>query len=479
MKRAVFSALLVLLLLLPVVGWAGVHYVSPTGTATWADSTSISTPCSVSTANTNAQAGDVVYFLDGNYTSKLRPYNSGTANNRIYFRSLNLHGAVFDLGSSSDNSIYIATSYITVDGFKVIPPWNGSAGTGIKVSSDGDNCHIKNVLVEGNDDENIVGIVLNAGGSNMLVDNCEVKHTRVGIMCSSSTGFSGTISNNIIHDLDMGDSSGADGIRVIGGGDFTGLTIIANEIYAYGGDGIDTYGSDNVTVVENIVHDPDTSASPDNGIKLGGTGSEGNIAQRNIIYNIPATNSGSAITTNGLENGTITYNLIHDCYRGIFVSSTNNKVYNNTVASCTRGIQVGLDLTATITNNILDGSEYDLYVDSGSTVSGGHNCLKNDSSVRGSGAYNGTGDLFATDPLLTPTYHLSHNSPCIDAGVKLSIHDVNWRDLAGNTVRYGTAPDIGCYEANTDRTGWGVGRWGVSSWFIHKWILNRWTPYGG
>jgi|GEM_PF-4125578 len=86
---------------------------------------------------------------------------------------------------------------------------------------------------------------------------------------------------------------------------------------------------------------------------------------------------------------------------------------------------------------------------------------------------------FTSNPLLTSTYHLSRNSPCIDAGTKLSIHDSDWQDLAGNRQRYGTNPDIGCYERNTDfRAKWGGQHgWTSAPWGIGKWKKNRWTPY--
>ena len=71
-----------------------------------------------------------------------------------------------------------------------------------------------------------------------------------------------------------------------------------------------------------------------------------------------------------------------------------------------------------------------------------------------------------------PSFKLRHDSPCIDAGIKLPIHDENWRDLAGNRIRYGTAPDIGCYEYRT----WPRGAWGMLPWIggRHK---VQWTPY--
>ena len=44
------------------------HFVTPTGTDTWANSAVYTTPCSLSTAITNATAGDKVWILQGNYT---------------------------------------------------------------------------------------------------------------------------------------------------------------------------------------------------------------------------------------------------------------------------------------------------------------------------------------------------------------------------------------------------------------------------
>jgi len=80
---------------------------------------------------------------------------------------------------------------------------------------------------------------------------------------------------------------------------------------------------------------------------------------------------------------------------------------------------------------------------------------------------------FVADPRLLSNYHLAPNSPCIDAGVKLPIHNTSWRDLAGNRTRYGTAPDIGCYEAKT----WPLGAWGMLPWIGGRYKV-QWTPYG-
>lgn len=84
---------LIFFITFPENSHGAIHYVSPTGNATWAQSTSISTPCSVSTAFSKAMAGDTVYFRGGTYTigqssypnPTLYPANSGTKGNPITF----------------------------------------------------------------------------------------------------------------------------------------------------------------------------------------------------------------------------------------------------------------------------------------------------------------------------------------------------------------------------------------------------------
>jgi len=82
------------------------HYVSSTGSATWGESTNISTPCSLATANANADAGDLVYFRGGTYHiaaggRAFDPAHSGTSNtNRITFSGYGSEEVIFE-GSSA------------------------------------------------------------------------------------------------------------------------------------------------------------------------------------------------------------------------------------------------------------------------------------------------------------------------------------------------------------------------------------------
>jgi len=65
------------------------YYVSPTGTASWAECTDIAKPCSLDTANSNAVAGDIVFMRAGSYNQHIEPRNSGTSSNKITFQGYN------------------------------------------------------------------------------------------------------------------------------------------------------------------------------------------------------------------------------------------------------------------------------------------------------------------------------------------------------------------------------------------------------
>lgn len=79
--------------------FAGTHYVSATGSASWANSTDIGQPCSVTTAEANADDDDIVYFLDtgGEYDGEsLRPANSGSSGHPITFKNYTGDTPTFD-----------------------------------------------------------------------------------------------------------------------------------------------------------------------------------------------------------------------------------------------------------------------------------------------------------------------------------------------------------------------------------------------
>jgi len=114
--------------------FAATHYISPTGTATWPACTSSATPCSLSTANSNAVAGDTVYLKGGTYTltkaneAGIAPTHSGTAANKITYAAAPGETPIITQSPYAMTTYGIdlnADNYIVIDGitFKNIQTW--------------------------------------------------------------------------------------------------------------------------------------------------------------------------------------------------------------------------------------------------------------------------------------------------------------------------------------------------------------------
>ena len=127
---------------------AATHYVSPAGSATWANSTNISTPCAITTAFANAIAGDLVYFRGGNYyfpqsTNYETPpsgysiANSGTSGNPITFKAYTgeIPNFVGYRGWSGNEQVLMLSNNsrtnLTFDGFS-FEAFSGANGTGTR-----------------------------------------------------------------------------------------------------------------------------------------------------------------------------------------------------------------------------------------------------------------------------------------------------------------------------------------------------------
>ncbi len=128
MKRGLIFIVLVLFL----VGFvsAATYYVSPTGSASWSSCTNINTPCSLSTANSNAVAGDVVILKTGDYgEQQIIPTHSGTSGHVITFQRN--ADAICTFSNQYQPSVYLdSKSYIVIDGlyFGVDGSLNYAAG---------------------------------------------------------------------------------------------------------------------------------------------------------------------------------------------------------------------------------------------------------------------------------------------------------------------------------------------------------------
>ena len=115
---------IILFLLLAVSLFAQPYWVSNNGAAAWESAQSASplsgTSCaSLSTANSNASAGDTVYMRAGTYNvdvTGIVPSASGTLANRILFKAYAGDSVVFNRSSSNNSAIAITgKDYIVVD----------------------------------------------------------------------------------------------------------------------------------------------------------------------------------------------------------------------------------------------------------------------------------------------------------------------------------------------------------------------------
>ena len=143
---------------------AATYYVSPNGTATWAQATNINTPTNGRTAMQNAVAGDIVYFRGGTYTPSASPMplltdaywcpcwypvNSGNAMQPITFKAYPGESPVLIHYSNGPVIGSYRSNYIIIDGFhgeKI------NAHSFIHIGGDGvytQGCVIQNCRIKG------------------------------------------------------------------------------------------------------------------------------------------------------------------------------------------------------------------------------------------------------------------------------------------------------------------------------------------
>lgn len=133
--------------------------------------------------------------------------------------------------------------------------------------------------------------------------------------------------------------------------------------------------------------------------------------------------------------------------------SVQADVYNNTFVGGTVGVSVRTGAEATIKNNIFSNVQAGVFIDGGGSVTGDYNGF-NETLVNYYGASDGANDL-TKDPQFVnfqsgmsgaPDFHLSSNSPFIDAGTADGAPLFDYDD----TIRpYDAGFDIGAYETDT------------------------------
>gem|GEM_PF-3350955 len=244
--------------------------------------------CTVNAGLALAQPGEGVFMRAATYPSFIVT-RSGTSSAYITISSYNGEKAIISGGS--DAVQLKGVSYIRISGLEVTGA-TGSYGDGIRVTQSSGKFPyyniIENNLVHDNTGSNTVGILIENGSYNKVVNNKVYNNYLSGIQVISHTSVSpsGITGNEVTGNESYNNTLGggnSDGIKLEGAG--TNNTLVANNIvHGNADDGIDTWNSPNNIIVGNIVYGQ-TGSGDGNGFKLGGGGTGGyNIVKQNIAY---------------------------------------------------------------------------------------------------------------------------------------------------------------------------------------------------
>jgi hypothetical protein len=345
-------------------------------------------------------------------------------------------------------------SYVTIDGIHI----RHFKLNGIQAVNT-DHVIVRNCLIQfiGPGDafgaNNPVGIGLNHNASNALIEN------------------------NVIHDItdDYWQDTGAAGVYV--GTAYRGTLYVAqnntirnNDIFRVNTGIPIKYGSKNNIIEANTIHD----ASYAGITSVGDMSGAGNILRYNQIYDIAADGSMGIMVFN---NTAVHYNIIYNCYNGIFINTNttdyenrmnagmNNTIYNNTFHKNVIGVTFANERNArsnVLKNNIMYDTRGIWFNISNSDIIA--NTYDHNSYYRSDDPHffylGGTGYTFAEwqsrsgqeahslweDPKLSNIgkhdYTLTPTSPCVDKGEAVGLQ----RDISGSVVPQGNGVDIGAYE---------------------------------
>ncbi|MDL1985833.1 MAG: hypothetical protein LWX54_16910 [Deltaproteobacteria bacterium] len=162
--------LLLIIFFLPSLAFAGTYWVSPSGTATWANAQS-ATPlsgascCSLGTANSNASAGDTIYLRAGTYGIQIAPGASGLSGNIITYQAhTGEYPVINNVGIGIDLD---GRDYIKIDGIEVSNTTHSLVRM-IRGANYNEivNCTLHDCLAAGNGGINIWTIGANASTKN-------------------------------------------------------------------------------------------------------------------------------------------------------------------------------------------------------------------------------------------------------------------------------------------------------------------------
>jgi parallel beta-helix repeat protein len=193
------------------------------------------------------------------------------------------------------------------------------------------NVRISNLKLDGNSANNLTigtGIRIEGASLDITIDNCDITDFRDAGAGFNGTGQRCTVFNCRIY------SNVTDGISTTG---TTELLISNNKVHNNGDSGIEIgLGSDNSTIIGNIVHD-------NTGVGIIVSGSGGSLTDINITGNTSRDNGSHGIQGNVVTRYNVSANICHgngisgiDSFGCTFATITGNISYNNTI----RGIEI-------------------------------------------------------------------------------------------------------------------------------------------
>jgi parallel beta-helix repeat protein len=303
-------------------------------------------------------------------------YATGANISYVTIQNLDVYNSPNGCIGSYAESPYGVVSYITIRGCKIHVTHNGFSG--IEVMNQGSQ---------------------GASIHHWTVDNNEIYNSsHNGIRFFYGATYI-TITNNIVHDHPH---HGIDGWWESGHAQNAYWTVSGNDVYNVNG-GIYLADADYITIDGNDIHDGAAIEGPDTfGIMMTSTNStvhQGNIIQRNRIWDLDAASS-------------LSY--------AIWVSRQNNiKVYNNTIYSNYKTMLRENCTNYDIQNNLAYANTI------GSSPSADMQNF-------------GSNPLFVNPTSTPPDLHLQADSPAIDIGVDVGL------------PYHGQAPDLGAYEYGFD-----------------------------
>lgn len=453
------------LALLSFEAGAATKYISPTGSALWADCTTRNTPCALSTAQTSAAAGDVIVMLAGTYGG-LNTSTNGTVGSYIVWRSETPRDAVLDglASGQADKTLVIDNNYHRFEGVRInVQTGPGAANTyGVYASGTAWQFVDGEITYTGDEATTGTGSIIYCAQlrSTGTFTGNYVHHCTYGVnWFSSSAGFPGLMSGNIFEDFTVGDYEDSDCFAVSGAGsyDWTGLLLERNACSGWRDDGADFSSQDNVTLQDNLFHSPARDGNDNNSscIKVGFEGSNGNRVRRNYCYDLHSEDQDNyGLILTGASDARVESNIIDGAFEGATIAERNsaggdnNALWNNVIrATRDDGVQVGTGAAGTILgNNVISGATRDVNVLTGITATGYTNRRVNNTS-NGDGTYNHTGDttgdpLFigGADPTTAEGFRPGYGSQLVGAGTPVGVK----YDFSG--CRFNVPPTIGAHE---------------------------------